>query len=386
MTAPDDRALQNVTIDAIVAEAVRVARDGPQRGEVYRGLRCGVNGLAFAVAGIASARRSRELEQTVDALHDRLERVYDSLSYPDDELIYASSFAHSDASYWLIRADWAVHRGDSAALARAFESFEHAQAMRGAGRDFVMGVPGWLAGAVHMAQLLRLGDAADPPRAACADLAGRLFADVVADLPAAASDAPELDDTFAHGWGGALFACLEYGRFFGVPPPARVAAHVERLAATAEERVPPLLHISPECTYPGSWCNGSAGQTFFWLSAHRVFGTEALLDLARYAAHHSGQTWKGIGPSMCCGLTGQSYALFAVEAATGDGIWEKRAVELANLGAQRVRPIRGMYDRALFVGMAGPAVLFAQLQSEERPHMPLLDSFTAPRARPAPAP
>ena len=121
---------------------------------------------------------------------------------------------------------------------------------------------------------------------------------------------------------------------------------------------------------PG-WCNGSCGYVFLWTLVHRWSGEPRHLDLALGAGWDS---WDAPDPalSLCCGLAGRGYALLALQRATGDDVWLRRARTLADRGASQGK---AQLDQAhsLYKGDLGLAVLAADLERPATAHMPLFE-------------
>ena len=81
------------------------------------------------------------------------------------------------------------------------------------------------------------------------------------------------------------------------------------------------------------WCNGTAGFVHLFTLAQRTTGDDRWLSLAERAAW---QSWEagGATSSLCCGYTGQAYALLNLHRHNGDPAWLRRARELTARAAR----------------------------------------------------
>jgi len=85
--------------------------------------------------------------------------------------------------------------------------------------------------------------------------------------------------------------------------------------------------------FMSGWCNGTAGFVFLWRLAHTTFKNEQFLVLAEKSAWHA---WKGNSElgTLCCGLSGQAYALLRFYKDTDENVWLRRAEALAQKAAE----------------------------------------------------
>jgi hypothetical protein len=133
-----------------------------------------------------------------------------------------------------------------------------------------------------------------------------------------------------------------------------------------------------------SWCNGSAGHTFFWLEAAMCYGDAGFLRVAEDSAFVSGETVQQRGPSVCCGYAGQAYSVFAAARSSAETIWYARGLELAELAARNVnsREMNTPERHSLFSGEAGVALLCAAIGEGHAPVLPVIEHGITPIARP----
>lgn len=148
----------------------------------------------------------------------------------------------------------------------------------------------------------------------------------------------------AHGWASFLLATLRWCRIARVPMPPSLVDRLEQLAALARTeglgaRWPWTLEPSRSgagATMPG-WCKGSAGFVHLWTTAHTVLGDDRWEDLALKAAWDCYATPTKIS-QLCCGLSGQAYALLAMYTHTGQSRWLSAASELGTRAATGASP------------------------------------------------
>jgi len=185
----------------------------------------------------------------------------------------------------------------------------------------------------------------------------------------------------AHGWAGILYAMLRWHQAARAALPswfeqlARLAEHVGR-AARWNWTIG--SHPRGEAgNYVAGWCNGSAGHVHLWTLAHEVLKDERYLLLAEKSAWHAWESDSQIG-NLCCGLSGQAYALLKLHQHTAEKAWLHRAQAQAQKAAIAIRemaPGNGyeqLVQRAesLYKGELGVAALAADLENPEFAIMP----------------
>jgi serine/threonine-protein kinase len=85
---------------------------------------------------------------------------------------------------------------------------------------------------------------------------------------------------------------------------------------TTLERIDPAALASMDDPVARSWCNGAAGIAMMYARAFERTGRADYFSRARAAADHAAN---GSGPgTLCCGLIGRAYAIFAVERVARD--------------------------------------------------------------------
>lgn len=181
----------------------------------------------------------------------------------------------------------------------------------------------------------------------------------------------------AHGWAGVLYATLRWCRVTGLEYPVALGSRLEELADLA---VPAGMGIRwPWTNEPGSegnympgWCNGSAGHVYLWTLAHSELKEQRWGELAEQAAWDTYTSGGGI-TQLCCGMTGQSYALLEAYRHFGEQRWLSAALELgARAAAGPGDEINaGLIPGSLHKGAVGTAVLAADLARPEQAAMPV---------------
>jgi eukaryotic-like serine/threonine-protein kinase len=193
----------------------------------------------------------------------------------------------------------------------------------------------------------------------------------------------------AHGWAGILFATLNWCKTSGVPLPRSVEDRLEQLARMAERfgrcsrwkwSIRQSGSSSRSGAYMAGWCNGSAGFVYLWTLAHRMLGRPEYAALAQGAAFDSWESESQIG-NLCCGYSGQAYALLNMYKHSGDTAWLYRAQTLTQRAARSIRdmPSGGAFQDlvlrpdSLYKGELGVAVLTEELNRPTFAAMPFFE-------------
>jgi serine/threonine-protein kinase len=184
----------------------------------------------------------------------------------------------------------------------------------------------------------------------------------------------------AHGWGGMLYATLRWCEATGTALPAHTEERLRQLAALAEpvgRGVRWRWQLDQPDLYMPGWCNGSAGYVFLWTLAHRSVGEPAYRSLAEKAAWNCWEDPAQIG-SLCCGLAGRAYATLHWYKQTGDRVWLRRTVALANQAAVNIRAYQSEeekgFENSLYKGEVGVAALITDLENPESAALPFFES------------
>jgi serine/threonine-protein kinase len=269
--------------------------------------------------------------------------------------------------------------GDRDRCAVAVRRFVAAMSGPCANPDLTLGRAGVLIGAALLLEALPPGmDEAAAELRGCGDAALR---ELWASLPPGpAGPRSRLAAGIAHGWGGILYATLRWSRATGTPVPSAFHDRLGELAAWAAplgrgvhwpRRLSPGI---PEAEEVPGWCNGPAGLVHLWTLAHRSFGRDEYLQLARSSAWSAWEARSGF-PDLCCGLAGRAYGLLSLYRHTGEAEWLDRARALGDRAhAALLRRFRFAHPMSLFKGEPGIVLLGADLAIPEAGCMPFFES------------
>ena len=373
-------------VDDFLAQVDLGSRALAEPGPAPHGsLMLGSAGTALAILRIACARDDAGALALADAWITRTEglvREPAAFESPGegltlDELGAASPF-HAVAGVHAVRACVSAALGDGPAVERAAGRFADASGATAVGLDLTLGRAGTLLAAARVLEVLppEASRAARQIRAlgdgACTDIWKALDAEGEAG-------AARLGHGAAHGIGGILFATLAWAAASGRPVPRAARRELRRLAAAAEPSGRGVRWPSGDAEIVGAahevtgWCSGAAGLVPLWLAAHARWAEPAQLALAEACAWSA---WEAESPAvdLCCGRVGRAYALLAFYRYTGRGEWLERARLLA-AAARPALEDAATLDRplGLFKGLAGFAVLVADLGRPETSAMPFIE-------------
>lgn len=213
--------------------------------------------------------------------------------------------------------------------------------------DLYFGAPGWLTALAVLRQ-----EIADPRLASWGERLAR------------ASDRALPWDSnrffgFAHGIAGNAFARLQWAGVDRSQAPEGLHRLLGRLARAGVRRDRglnwPIRRSRTRRRFLTTLCHGSPGMIFALTEGSRAFNDPSLLEFAR-AAGRSTQADSASNETLCCGSTGQGYALLALDRADPGRGWREQAVRLALRSARNARRIEGPFG--LLKGRAGE-LLFA---------------------------
>jgi serine/threonine-protein kinase len=179
----------------------------------------------------------------------------------------------------------------------------------------------------------------------------------------------------AHGWAGILYATLKWCKASGQTLPG---CFFERVAQLIELGIEENGYIRWEIsnTEPVSWtgwCHGSVGYTFLWTSLFHFTSDERYLELAKKTAgHFLYAASPAMNGSLCCGRSGECYALLSVYNATKEDFYLTEAKRLAKQMLPHIYSGQ-MKNHSLYKGNIGAAVLFEELDRPEFARMPLFE-------------
>jgi serine/threonine protein kinase len=354
-------------------------------------------GLAYALFRIACATDDGELLATADAWSTRATAAIESPEAFDTKppnpsalKVGLASLHHHRPGVHATQALIASARGDALIQRRAIDQFvawgKQALQESDPSLDLTLGFAGSLLGAALL--LDSLAESGRPQEKSGSkaellafgrDLLTKLW--TVLDRYAPIGELPGLGDTgVAHGWAGILYASLVWNAASAAPMTESLHRRLDQLAARAEP-IARGLHWpwGTRASFP-SWCNGSAGQVFLWAEAHKAIGDHRYLTLAEGAAWN---TWESPSrfASLCCGLSGQAYALLNFYRYTEEEVWLLRARKMAGWAAE-LASVPGTQTGdappesrpgSLYNSLAGVAVLGADLDRPLDARMPFYE-------------
>ncbi len=348
-------------IDATVR---RLTTDTVVSGDVNQG----AAGRAYALLRLSTVRRDGELLARADAMIDRA--CHEPIDATSGSLYLGAAGTH------LVRALIASAQGDTAAVSDAAAWFRAAACVATDSGDVFGGRAGLL---IASSLLLNAVPQECDEHARIASLGHWLAAALDERLAAKQPGAPWVG--IAHGTGGMLYAALQWSELSGTPVSPTVGARLAELGALATESAGATgalrwwpQRYGPEDPRRGpqpGWCHGSAGHALLHVAAHRATGDVGHLGIAEHAARYAYERCTGSGINLCCGMAGEAYACLSLFRVAGDEIWLRRAEDLALRAIDRAQ--RTTWDDGLFTGLAGLAVLCADLQDPVHSHMPLFE-------------
>ncbi|HUP62598.1 MAG TPA: lanthionine synthetase LanC family protein [Thermoanaerobaculia bacterium] len=281
---------------------------------------------------------------------------------------------HTGSGIQAAAAMVAAAAGDTPSRRRAIAAFLRASDKPCANLDVTLGRSGSLLGA---ALLLELGEEIAESAAALRAFGSCTMSEIWEQLdagPPVPDSEPGTYAGMAHGWTGFLYAAMRWCAASGDPLPRRLAERLEEFLAlrVAKGRGAYWRTIigRPAVAIIPAWCNGSAGQVFLFVLAHRLLGDERWLRLAEECAWTTWDAPRTIS-SLCCGSAGGAYALLNLYKHTGATEWLSRARHLANDAAAAGPPKQR--QNTLWRGELGIAVLIADLASPENARMPFFE-------------
>ena len=295
------------------------------------------------------------------------------------------SLFHSITGLWCARAVIAFADGNSQALASSADHF--LRAVRSAsfhGFDLTLGSAGVSLGCAILLELLSRSSL---PTKDVIRLGDEIYADLLRRLQILSKNEPgPLDLTFAHGQPGMIYSAARYAQARSMP--------LDDILSNAANTIVGLATPFDGGIFWGrhgdengrkwawaSWCNGAAGTIHMLALLYEMSMQQTYLHAAERAAYFVGRSVETRAPHLCCGLTGQSYALWRVFSITRERQWAKRAAELSELAALRACNIAidPQTIHGLFSGDAGIVLLARQIGGGVIPEMLLMTRLGIPR-------
>lgn len=325
--------------------------------------------VLLATADVWARRAALSVSQEAAFYNEKIEIT--------PELVGRGSPYHSSSGVHAVAALIARAEGDARAQMEATSQFVGALNRPIVGLDLTLGTASTILGSAIVL------DAASCVPGDWTPL--REFGDAaVSGLWTALTTKPSIQDAdldysgIAHGWGGFLYATLQWTNVSGSELPLSASQRLDELSTLALPvgrglEWPWVLHQAGEPATMAGWCNGTAGYVFLWTLAHRLLGDARWLEMAEGAAWNSWESPDASG-TLCCGLVGRAYALLNFYRHSGDVIWLDRARTLAHRAAKD-GAMPPEYPRSLYKGEFGLAVLAADLEVPHEAVMPFFEPF-----------
>ncbi|MGO9339440.1 MAG: lanthionine synthetase LanC family protein [Terracidiphilus sp.] len=382
------RILKRLDVDAPLFQSGLAA--APKASVTY-----GSAGVACALHRIACARQDPKILSLADIWGERAARdirLDDAWYCPEIEVtsdvVGRVSPYHTESGVHFIQSLIAHSMGDVSTQQNALGNFVAAASRTPCDSlDLTLGRSGILLAASH---LLAPADPSVAHFAALRDFGDTTLASIWQQLDSYAPirECHQIQYTgIAHGWAGMLYATLCWCGAAGTDLPAETGERLSQLATLANHSGRQakwnwnVVNEAGDAHSPfwGGWCNGTAGQVFLWLAAQAALKDDLYSMLAEKAAWHAAETDTRNG-SLCCGFSGQAYALLALYRCSGERAWlhraqalaEKAALVFAEISTGRVPEEFALRPDSLYKGELGVAVLAADL---EYPDVSALPAF-----------
>lgn len=199
--------------------------------------------------------------------------------------------------------------------------------------------------------------------------------DILDGYPVIGANDPINYRGIAHGWAGIIYATLLWCHTSGNALPANFYQRVGQLVDLGIDENGYMRWITTnngQDSWAG-WCHGSAGYVFLWTLLFDATQDPYYLMLAEKTARHFLETDKvTVNGSLCCGMSGEAYALLSIYRVTNDIFYLTEAKALAKRIVQDAySPM--MRNNSLYKGDVGTAVLFAELEKPLESGMPLFE-------------
>jgi serine/threonine-protein kinase len=117
------------------------------------------------------------------------------------------------------------------------------------------------------------------------------------------------------------------------------------------------------------WCHGSAGHMLLWMNAYRKFNDRLFLNNAVKTGEYLWNNYSVSNTSICCGLAGQSVALYQLGKLLNDKKWYDRGLKLAALAIKSENKF--LLKDSLFQGAVGLALLAGESLEPNRSLWPI---------------
>ena len=178
----------------------------------------------------------------------------------------------------------------------------------------------------------------------------------------------------AHGWAGILYATLRWCAQSNTVLPDSFYKRVDELISLGIAEKDYLrwnITAGNAASWTG-WCHGSAGYTFLWCAMYTYSKDEKYLELAQKTARHFLTETGVTNVSLCCGLSGECYALLRLFNITKNEYYLLEAKNKAKKILHNVYTPDAR-NNSLYKGDIGAAVLLTELNKPCYARMPLFE-------------
>lgn len=344
----------------------------------------GAAGIAYALYRMACLSNDHSLLTAADVWvnhakacsKDRESAFYSKEIDISEKTVGSSSIYHTASGVQLVQALISYSMGDYYGLSGALMAYLAEMAGPCENIDLTLGKSGMLLGCALVRENILMDEF--PAMVDEFNKAGNQLMDdiwsILDGYPALDEKGPVAYYGMAHGWAGFLYATVRWAMATGAALPSGFYTRVQqlldrRISEGNQARWP--LGLTEHISWPG-WCHGSAGYIFLWTALHRLAGEVKYIDIASMAARHLCADRATTNGSLCCGLSGEAYALLNLYRASGDPVWLKHAQQL---GARVQKYIHdpSMRPNSLYKGDIGAGLLIAEIAQPELARMPLFE-------------
>ena len=345
----------------------------------------GAAGIAYMYLRMAQSESDANLLSLADIWSDRALGYihnYERSFYSKEmdlvpETVGATSIYHTESGVHLVQAMISKEMGDHHSFLSAVRNFMIAVEKPCDSLDLTLGKSASLMGCALLYDTMRsFIPGMDAELLALGKKITKEIWDVLDSYSAIGEDNPIRYRGIAHGWAGILYATLKWKKTSGQSLPANFFQRVDELSALGiEEGDSMRWNISNDepVAWTG-WCHGSAGYTFFWTLLYNYTTDIKYLTMAEKTVQYflKASEPKIVNGSLCCGKSGEGYALLNIYNATGNEYYYNEA---RKMGKKLLPDMHAgqMKNHSLYKGNVGAGVFLAELEQPAYAKMPLFE-------------